>query len=302
MEEQRTHRSLVGPAILIVIGLVLLLNNLGWTQISLWDVLRLWPILLVAGGLDLLIGRRSALGSIVVLILVLSLAGTALWMMSSATPLQAADGTPVSVPLQGAERAQVAVDFPVGTLRIGALSESDSLVEGTVELYGGQEFESFHEVNGRTADVRLGIRKGWSGTVFNWENTKVWDLDLTTDLPIRLTVSAGVGESTIDLARLNLSGLDLDVGVGRMVVILPRQGSFEGRINSGIGELVIRVPEGTAVRLQTNNGLGWSDPALDFEQRDNVISSPGYERSENQINLTVENGIGRIAVERYAGE
>jgi hypothetical protein len=66
MDEKRDdrRRSLVGPVILIGLGVVFLLNNLGVLAWSVWEViLRLWPILLVAAGLDLLLGRRSIWGS-----------------------------------------------------------------------------------------------------------------------------------------------------------------------------------------------------------------------------------------------
>src|SRR4030066_97949 len=45
-------------SILITLGLVFLLDNLGVISWDVWDtVLRLWPVLLIAGGLDNLINR-----------------------------------------------------------------------------------------------------------------------------------------------------------------------------------------------------------------------------------------------------
>jgi len=61
MEQRRWRGSLVGPIILIGLGIVFLLNNLGLLSWSVWEViLRLWPILLIAIGLDILLGRRWA--------------------------------------------------------------------------------------------------------------------------------------------------------------------------------------------------------------------------------------------------
>jgi hypothetical protein len=46
--------------ILIGLGVVFLLNNPGILNWSVWDVIfRLWPVLLIAAGLDILIGRRA---------------------------------------------------------------------------------------------------------------------------------------------------------------------------------------------------------------------------------------------------
>ena len=80
MSERRRRGSLVGPLILIGLGVVFLLNNLGILSWSVWEVIfRLWPILLVAIGLDLLVGRRSTLGSLLALALTLIIL-LRLWM------------------------------------------------------------------------------------------------------------------------------------------------------------------------------------------------------------------------------
>src|SRR3989304_2243504 len=68
-----THRGgLVCPLILIPIGAIVLLNNVGVTTIGIWEtIVRGWPLLLIAIGIDLLIPRRSALASVVTLIVIL---------------------------------------------------------------------------------------------------------------------------------------------------------------------------------------------------------------------------------------
>jgi hypothetical protein len=54
------RRSFDGSAALIGIGVVVLLNSLGWLGWDLWEPLaRLWPVLLIASGLNLLAGRPS---------------------------------------------------------------------------------------------------------------------------------------------------------------------------------------------------------------------------------------------------
>lgn len=59
--------SLVRPLILIGLGLFFLLSNLGLISWNFWEAVgRLWPIFLIAMGLDLLIGRRSLLASLAV--------------------------------------------------------------------------------------------------------------------------------------------------------------------------------------------------------------------------------------------
>jgi hypothetical protein len=59
--------NLAGPVLLIGFGTLLLLINLGMVPMSIWGALaRLWPLALILVGIDLLIPRRSILGSIAV--------------------------------------------------------------------------------------------------------------------------------------------------------------------------------------------------------------------------------------------
>jgi len=48
---------------------------------------RLWPVLLIAIGLDILFGRRSAIGSLIALVLVIAVIAGAVWLAVAATPM-----------------------------------------------------------------------------------------------------------------------------------------------------------------------------------------------------------------------
>ena len=62
MSSQPRYRSLFWPMILIGVGLVWFLSNIGAIpSFNPLALINLWPLLLIALGLDLLIGRRSPL-------------------------------------------------------------------------------------------------------------------------------------------------------------------------------------------------------------------------------------------------
>ena len=53
-------RRILGPLVLIGIGVLFLLGNLGLPAWRFWEtLLYLWPVLLIAAGLELLVGRRA---------------------------------------------------------------------------------------------------------------------------------------------------------------------------------------------------------------------------------------------------
>ena len=301
MDEQRRD-SLVWAAILIVIGVVLLLNNLGWTAITVWDLLRLWPVLLIVAGLDLLIGRRSVWGSVVVLIVLLLLVGGGLWLLSSAGPVSGTLGEEVVVPLQDADRASVEIGFGVGELRIDASATSDRLLEGTVALHRGERLERSVELQDGTLVAALQSRGQWVTPLFAWGGRRGWTLGLSRDLPLRLLVEGGVGDVSIDLRRTLLTELALEMGVGRLAVTLPMDGGFEGKLDNGIGLLLVRVPPGLGVRIQPSTGLGTVSVPSGYEREGSAYLSPGYREAQERVDLWLEIGIGLIRVETYEGQ
>jgi hypothetical protein len=65
---RRRHFSIFWPVLLISVGVFLFLNNIGVVQGSGWDlVLRLWPLLLIVGGLDGLFRREGLVGAVVLI-------------------------------------------------------------------------------------------------------------------------------------------------------------------------------------------------------------------------------------------
>jgi hypothetical protein len=74
--------SVFGPFLFIGLGIVLLLQQMGMIQWSLWDIaFRFWPLLVVAVGVDILVARRSFLGAVAGLIILLALLLGGIYLM-----------------------------------------------------------------------------------------------------------------------------------------------------------------------------------------------------------------------------
>lgn len=67
MDENRrfTRRSIIVPLVLIALGVIFLLNNLGVLAGNVWDtILLLWPLILIAFGLDAAFRREGLVGAV----------------------------------------------------------------------------------------------------------------------------------------------------------------------------------------------------------------------------------------------
>ena len=63
----------------------------------------------------------------------------------------------------------------------------------------------------------------------------------------------------------------------------------------------MRVPEGMAVRMRINEGLGNTQIPSGYTRQGDWYVSPGYDTATDRVELDMNGGIGRIAVEELAG-
>jgi hypothetical protein len=57
-------RGNVAAIVLVVLGCFFLANNLGWIDLSLWQLIRVWwPLILIVVGVSLLLSPREKISS-----------------------------------------------------------------------------------------------------------------------------------------------------------------------------------------------------------------------------------------------
>jgi len=304
MSSKRKERnSLVGPILLIGVGLIFLFNNLGWLDWSIWQALwQLWPLLLIISGLDLIVGRRSAVGSALVAVLAVMLLVGGVWFVSGGErgPGTIVDGQSIVFPAQGADRAEVRIGSAAGELYVSGGASSSNVMDGQIQSRRGEIVRQSSDMDGNTLEISLEA-SGENLTAINGQGS-IWDLKLNQEIPLDLAISTGVGESVLDLRRLTVTGLDLSTGVGNTTVRLPRRGGYTGEISGGIGRIVVQVPDDLPVRLEINTGIGGQSVPGAFRQEGDVYFSPAYGQGADAVELEISGGIGSIQVESLPAE
>jgi hypothetical protein len=260
------QRSLFWPIVLISIGVIWLLGNLGVISSANLVVLgRLWPLILIVVGLELLIGRNtpalSALIGIggVALLVVLMLVGPSLGWAGDVEVKTAS----FSEPLDDAASARVSLNLGVADTTITALAVSNLLISADLSYIGDVEFIAEGETEkvislSQTDDGNEGpfsiFGFGWA---FQDENL-AWNIGLSPDVPIDLNLNGGVGVANLALSGLQLTRLDVNGGVGNVSLVLPETPVAEPiRINGGVGEFHLSISgEPRRVTLEINGGVG----------------------------------------------
>jgi hypothetical protein len=289
-----------GAVFWIGLGTVFLLSNLGLFAWNVWDViLNLWPVLLIAIGLDLAIGRRSTWGAVAAMILMIAILAGALWFLGGgAATGQALGGEEISQALEGATAAVVTLKPAVGEVRVAALPEgSANLVEGRVQKSGNETIRQENSLSQGKATFSLrteGMRAFYTPGPGNQPD---WDLRFNPAIALEMDAGLGAGVMVLDLTDLQINSLNVDLGVGQTRVLLPATGDFNGEISGAIGEIVLVVPEGVEVRIEADTGLAAIEVPGSFEQQGDVYTTAGYETAEDRVALKVSQAIGKITVQ-----
>jgi len=305
MNEGRYRGGFVWPIILLGAGVVFLLNNLGILSWDIWNTLLwLWPVLLIAVGLDILVGRRFPLGSallalLLVVVLVLAVQGAVrLPVVASNAGVDRTET--VQQALGEQERATVDIKFGSGGFNLYALPEgSTQLVEGTLDLSRNEELNKSYRESGGAGYFTLASSGSWASIpdVFT-EEGKSWELGLSREIQLDLEIDAGAGKSMLDLVGLNLRRLVVDGGVGQVTVKLPNRGRYDVQVDGGVGQMILMVPEGLAARVHVDGGLGGVDAQGDFQKQGSEYVTGDYSDAENRATVEIDGGVGQVVIRK----
>lgn len=276
------------------LGVILLLNNLGYTSVGFWEIARLWPILLIAAGLEVLLGSRLNWASVIGTLLVLALISDALWFVARHSTTQtAAHYHELAYPRGGARTATIVLRPAVGSLTLDALSDSPSLAEAAIRTLPGEELvEEF--VEGIRARLTLSRRSGPMGSYR--VDDDAWNVSIGSDIPTDLTVDLGAGQVVLDLLDLQTELVKLDIGIGKAQVALPSGADSNIVVDGGVGALTVLVPPDAGARVTVDAGMVTRSMPPGFARSGDTYTSPNYSNADYQVDLTLSLGGGSIVV------
>lgn len=251
---------------LVLVGIILLLNTTGSLPWSVWlHVLSLWPLLLVAAGIDIVAkGIDAEWLRVVSSLLVIGglLLGAFVLPVGDATPgfrwfgtTRGTDFDVVKTTGQRVDSGSAVIQGGVGSYTIGA---GDELVRVTGRSpYGEPAVDA--SVDGRRATVDVtgpdaarvwipGVRSS-SRVDVRLSRAVAWDIEIDT----------GVVDLDADLSGLTVTSVEARSGVSQVTLALgeiPR-GAEEVpvRVRGGVANFTVRVPRDVPVRVDAEAGL-----------------------------------------------
>ncbi len=255
----RPYRSFFWPILILGIGVIWLLANLGYIEPVSWaTLLRLWPVLLIVAGLDLLIGRGNpVIGALIGLLAVafivyILLAAPSLGLVRS--PGLVTDH--FVEPIGNATSASVYLDLgSISSSVYGLGNASNDLFDATIDHFGNVRFNA-------SGDTNKTLHLERSASNFNFFDTfgaqpKHWQIGLSPKVPMDLTVDSGSGSADLDLTQLQLQRMSLDAGSGSVNLNLPdTQTPYRVNTNTGSGSFSLNAPCAAGIELHIDGGSG----------------------------------------------
>lgn len=295
MNERREHPGVVGPILLIGIGGLLLASRMGMA-VDFIAILRMWPLLLIAVGVDLLIGRRSLYGALAAAVIVIAMFAGAFWLFG-VTDVSNVSSEEFRVELGDYDSMELYLDPAVGRVAIDAMEgEGKDALTATISTVLGEVVDS--NVTERDGYQRVSLRAQgmWTGrSIDSWGAQPGWELLLNPALSYDVELDLGMGQIELDLTEIALEGLTIEMGIGQTVLSLP-DGEYRAVIEGAIGELVVNIPRGAAVAVTADTGIANRSLPADFTRSGDRYLSPAYEAGAGAIELALGQAIGNLRV------
>ena len=157
---------------------------------------------------------------------------------------------------EGAASAKIAIAFPVGRASIKALEAgAPNLFEAELRYIGEYEFDVS---GGAERVIRLRQKSGSAedlGAMASKAQDLRWDIALARNMPMRVSVAAGVGAAHLDLSGLRIDALELASGVGKVALTLPARQRVAAEIRGGVGMTEVKIPAGAYGALDIKGAL-----------------------------------------------
>jgi hypothetical protein len=302
----RTHERrppILGPVILIGIGVLALLQNFDMLPGNFWQTIwRFWPVILILIGVEIVIGRIAmpwVASFLLSLVIIGATIGGVVYLAAQTpqeTPYAEGDVRRIERDLNGATSANVQLEFGAGSLHLSSTS-GQILMVGDFRQERG-EVQVRLDVSGSNgeATLRLDVPSYQVGPMSPMRGNE-WRVQLNDSIPLDLRVDSGASMNDLDLTDLKLSKLHVEAGLSTNTIRLAGSGSYSARISGGLSTTTVYIPEGLAARIRVEGGLSAVNvDQMRFPKSGDWYVSPNYDSAKDKVELTIESGLSTLSV------
>ena len=295
-------RQLWFGVVLILVGVLILMSNLGFLRWSFWEALRqLWPVLLISIGLTMLLAetRWVFLGPLLLVAVILFAAlnpeGMPLGLGSAGggyTVRRSASYSKAWDP--SITQGELELKVHAGT--ISFIGSPEQLISGRISYRRGMPIWGYQQRGGQAI---VTLSSGKTGRRLTGNDGYEGSIALGVMVPWEIQLELGAGKLLGDLRTVPLARLTAELGAGSMDLTLPDRGiRGEIGIKGGASSVKLRVPRGVGLRVQLQNPIGSHNlDAAGLKKMGNYWISDDYETVPSAYDIMVSLGVGRLELE-----
>lgn len=193
------------------------------------------------------------------------------------------------VTLDNAKSAHINLNMGGGELKV---SDGAEILLNASFDYNVPEWKPTVESNG-LGDVT--IRQGSNGGHIGRNQQNNWSIQLNPEVPMEILTKLGGGEATLNLGKLNLRHVEMDMGAGDLTIDLrgsPKT-SYDVRARGGAGDATIYLPPGVGIEATATGGIGDVE-ASGLHQDGHRYYNDALGKSDVTVRLDIQGGVGSI--------
>lgn len=282
--------SVTGALILIVVGFIWLLHNLGYLPGDIWYSLwRFWPVILILLGADIALRGFSTWFALPVLILVVVVVVGAVLLVAPTFPTKEMMTDDLSQELGALSEADILMELDNGTLHVERLDENPHLLMKGHFIHNRNIFiqQEFTESSG-LGNLTLADRyEAFFPFFFLGGMRNDWTVELTPRIALQLEFDGSDCRLDLNLSDLALKTFvaELDDCTGK--VEMPASDKLDATLNLDDTELTVIVPASAAASVRLD--LDDTELTVDSSRFDRISGneylSQGYDEAETRLDL-----------------
>lgn len=309
--------KIVWGLILVFVGTILLLDNFNVIDFYWRSIWRLWPVLLIIWGAEMLFARNNRssgpwiAGAITLAVLIFvgyygathEPANRGKWHFDwrdmndeevSKTTRRNSFSEPFISSVKKAE------------LNISGGATSYTLSDSTSNLFDADIAQRFgkYSLTKTTRDsmevlfFKMSGKKNFRGgddfktnkATLRLNSTPVWSIN----------VEMGAGKTDFDLSQFKVSSLNLKGGAASFEVRIGEpETTTNVNVETGVAEVELSVPTAAGCRIDADTGLSSRDFEGFTKQDDGSYITENYASSPKKINIKMKGGVSDFKVRRY---
>ena len=283
--------------IVLAIGFIFLAINFGFLDSSVWaQIWKLWPILIIVVGVSIISGAVAKWVQIVLSILVIIIVvGAIIWSIWPLGQENSTSTQTISESInESADEASIEIKTGAADIKIGGGSKM--LVEGTVKsnFLSTEVQRKLQDKADELTILSHSIRSSF------WGGKNNWDLSLSEDFPIKLTLETGAVDAKLNLAKTKITDLAVRSGASSYEIELgDKSDLIKGEVSIGASSLKLRVPKSTGIKITADTGVSSNNFSKEeLIKNDNVYETADFDKAAKKVEIELKTGASSIELER----